>query len=353
MSNSKLDKVLDITNEKDIDTLVKLVDRSLHERVKADFAKGYFKGFFVVESNVESIGENFNIESILSYVLHYDSYSTWQSRVLYVSDIWIKSNLSDEHKFEILKIIKEKLFFTAREYNSQRINLNLKYSMENKTLCDSLVSKEIGAINLTKNEDWLIFELGENEMMEFIQNAKPLEETDSQFKILKVADIKKYGPHIRNLIRDLAIYEKMEDQFQLDLNNFLNDYEYQEFHSFDNKKISSRFYEAMVILNRNEIGEEVIGFAIYYKNYEVNRGRGMYLEDLFIREKYRGRGLGTALWCRVIEDSLKNFQTKFMQWSVLGWNKSAICFYLKYKSRNLTEIDHLNLYRFVTENIYS
>jgi diamine N-acetyltransferase len=351
MTHLKLQNIFDIKNEQDIDHLLQLVDNSLHERLKDDFAKGYFKGFFVIKPNVMPNSDNFSPESILSFVLYYDSYSTWQSRVLYVSEIWLESSLSNEIKFEILKLISEKLFTAARANNSQRINLNLRHSDENKILCDSLI--RLGAIHLTKSEDWLIFELGEEEMKQFIENVKSRESVDSQFKIVKVNDIRKYGPQIRNLIRDLAIFEKMEDQFQLDINNFLNDYEHQEHLSFSNQKFSSRFYEAIVVLKSNDIEEVVVGFAIYYKNYELKRGRGMYLEDLFIKEEYRGRGLGTALWSRVIEDSLRNFDTKFMQWSVLGWNKSAINFYLKYKSKNLTEIDNLNLYRYVTEKIYS
>ena len=55
----------------------------------------------------------------------------------------------------------------------------------------------------------------------------------------------------------------------------------------------------------------MIGYAVYYFNYEMERGRGCYLEDLYIQEKYRRMGLGTLLWREVIEDCLKNYNANF------------------------------------------
>ena len=345
----KLEDVFDIKTETDIDNLVKLVDASLQKRLKEDYLKGYFEGFFITEPGVSYEKK---INSVISYVLHYNSYSTWQSRVLYVSELWVKASLDETSRFEVVKIIKEKLFKTARENNFQRINLNLHLTDENRPLCDYLVSPEIGAVNLTASEDWLIFELGENEMKAFTEKAKPKYD-DNAFRLIKVEDMKIYGSQIRNLIRELSIYENMEDQFKLDLGQFLADYEHREVASFRKDKHVSRFYEAFVVVKASESGDVVIGFAIYYKNYELKRGRGMYMEDLYIKEEFRGQGLGTALWSKVIEDSMFNFNVNFMQWSVLCWNTSAIGFYYKYKSLNLTDINKLNLFRFVTENIYS
>ena len=128
MTHLKLQNIFDIKNEQDIDHLLKLVDNSLHERLKDDFAKGYFKGFFVIKPNAIPNSDIFSPESILSFVLYYDSYSTWQSRVLYVSEIWLESNLSNEIKFEILKLISEKL-----NPNAVQTCLNEQRNLKNET----------------------------------------------------------------------------------------------------------------------------------------------------------------------------------------------------------------------------
>ena len=109
-----------------------------------------------------------------------------------------------------------------------------------------------------------------------------------------------------------------------------------------------RLYEAMVMLNKEN---KTVGFAIYYTIYNLKSGIGFYLEDLFIQEAFRHRGLGTSLWKRVADDCVK-LKGNYMQWAVLGWNTPAINFYYKFKSINLTETEKLNLFRFLTHQIY-
>lgn len=69
------------------------------------------------------------------------------------------------------------------------------------------------------------------------------------------------------------------------------------------------------------------GLAIWFLNFSTFRGRhGIYLEDLFVRPAFRGRGLGKALMTRLarrcIDDKLARFE-----WAVLGWNAPSIAFY--------------------------
>lgn len=69
------------------------------------------------------------------------------------------------------------------------------------------------------------------------------------------------------------------------------------------------------------------GFALYFFNYSTFLARpGLYLEDLFVRPEYRGRGLGRALLLHLAK--LANARgCGRMEWTVLDWNQPAIAFY--------------------------
>jgi GNAT superfamily N-acetyltransferase len=74
-------------------------------------------------------------------------------------------------------------------------------------------------------------------------------------------------------------------------------------------------------------GDEAAGFAVFFHNFSTFLGRpGIYLEDLFVRPEWRGRGLGTRLFARVAQLAVERDCGR-MEWSVLDWNESAIGFY--------------------------
>src|SRR5262245_34373371 len=68
-----------------------------------------------------------------------------------------------------------------------------------------------------------------------------------------------------------------------------------------------------------EVPPQVAGFALFFPTYSTFRGQpGVYLEDLFVRPEFRGRGVGKALlaWLAVARGC------GLLQWSVLNWNES-------------------------------
>lgn len=72
---------------------------------------------------------------------------------------------------------------------------------------------------------------------------------------------------------------------------------------------------------------EPIGQAIWFNNFSTFRGRcGLYLEDLYVRPAYRGRGVGRALLERLASVCTANGWPR-MDWAVLDWNQPAIAFY--------------------------
>jgi GNAT superfamily N-acetyltransferase len=76
-------------------------------------------------------------------------------------------------------------------------------------------------------------------------------------------------------------------------------------------------------------GDEPAGFALFFHNYSTFLGRpGLYLEDLFVVPKFRGRGYGRALLIHLARLAVERGCGRF-EWSVLDWNEPAIGFYKK------------------------
>jgi GNAT superfamily N-acetyltransferase len=85
-------------------------------------------------------------------------------------------------------------------------------------------------------------------------------------------------------------------------------------------------------------GERIVGFATYFMAYYTWTGKAVYLDDLYVSEAYRGKGIGGNLFDSVIE-AAKAAECKKLRWQVSNWNKNAIDFY---KSRGAT-IDEVEI----------
>lgn len=72
---------------------------------------------------------------------------------------------------------------------------------------------------------------------------------------------------------------------------------------------------------------EPAGFALWFLNFSTWEGKpGLYLEDLFVRPAFRGKGLGKALLQHLAALAVQEGWTRFV-WQVLDWNTPAIEFY--------------------------
>jgi GNAT superfamily N-acetyltransferase len=72
--------------------------------------------------------------------------------------------------------------------------------------------------------------------------------------------------------------------------------------------------------------DEILGYAIYFYAYYTWSGRCLYMDDLYVREKYRGQKIGTMLINRVISKAKEENCYK-LRWQVSKWNTPAINFY--------------------------
>ena len=73
-------------------------------------------------------------------------------------------------------------------------------------------------------------------------------------------------------------------------------------------------------------GNGLAGFAMWYRRYSTWTGRCVYLEDLFVEEAHRGRGVGTALFEAVMRKAAE-LNAARMEWVCLAWNEPAVKFY--------------------------
>jgi GNAT superfamily N-acetyltransferase len=83
--------------------------------------------------------------------------------------------------------------------------------------------------------------------------------------------------------------------------------------------------EAVLVRVPDEL--EAVGFALYFHNFSTFLGRrGLYLEDVFVKPEFRGRGLGRAVLIHLARLAVARGCGRF-EWSVLDWNTDAQRFY--------------------------
>ena len=69
------------------------------------------------------------------------------------------------------------------------------------------------------------------------------------------------------------------------------------------------------------------GFSVWFLNFSTFRGRhGIYIEDIFVKAAYRGRGIGKALMARLARTCVEQGYAR-CEWAVLDWNAPSIAFY--------------------------
>lgn len=116
---------------------------------------------------------------------------------------------------------------------------------------------------------------------------------------------------ILQFIRQLAIYEKMEDQVTAD-ETLLKEW------LFDKQT-------ARVIFALEE--ENEVGFALFFYNFSTFLGKGgVYLEDLFVLPEYRGKGYGKGLLKQLAKIAVSEGCGR-LEWVCLDWNQPGIDFY--------------------------
>lgn len=96
------------------------------------------------------------------------------------------------------------------------------------------------------------------------------------------------------------------------------------------------------------LDDKPIGFALFFHNFSTFVGRpGLYLEDLYIDEEYRGKGYGKKVFLHLVSLA-KERNCGRMEWTALNWNRNAIDFY---HSLGAIAMDEWTTFRLTEEGI--
>ena len=87
---------------------------------------------------------------------------------------------------------------------------------------------------------------------------------------------------------------------------------------------------------------EVVGYEFLYDFYSSFEGPGLFVEDIFVRDKFRGKGIGKALMAEAAAIAVREGYWA-MRWEVLDWNQPAIDFYKKLGARFLDDWKEVRL----------
>jgi GNAT superfamily N-acetyltransferase len=123
-------------------------------------------------------------------------------------------------------------------------------------------------------------------------------------------------PRLLELVQELASYEKAPGEVTITLEHFTSS-------GFGENPVWWAFVA--------ETDGVIQGFALYYIRFSTWKGQRMYLEDLIVTEKYRGKGLGKLLFDKLIKEAGEQGFTG-IHWQVLEWNEPAIRFYKRYNA---------------------
>jgi GNAT superfamily N-acetyltransferase len=137
---------------------------------------------------------------------------------------------------------------------------------------------------------------------------------------------------VARLVRELARYEKLEHEANASSQDFA-------------RALADPKGPCALIAEWNG---EAVGLALYFFNFSTFVGRrGIYLEDLFVKEGMRGKGIGKALLAALARIAIEK-ECGRMEWAVLDWNKPAIDFY---RSLGAKPMDEWTVFRLTGEEL--
>ena len=118
-------------------------------------------------------------------------------------------------------------------------------------------------------------------------------------------------PLILGFIRELAEYEQMLDQVV----------------ATEELLTETIFVQKKAEVLLGEYQGKAVGFALFFHNYSTFLGRsGIYLEDLYVKQEYRGKGFG-ALLLKELAKIAEERGCGRLEWACLDWNEPSIAFY--------------------------
>lgn len=132
---------------------------------------------------------------------------------------------------------------------------------------------------------------------------------------------------VHELIMELAIFEKEPDAVEVSVEDLVD-------HGFRGEPLFHCFVA--------EAEGKIVGAALVYPRYSTWKGPVIHLEDLIVKEAYRGNGIGGQLLDAVVQYG-HDQGVKRISWEVLDWNEDAIRFYESKGARVMRDWDVVQL----------
>ncbi|MDY7396421.1 GNAT family N-acetyltransferase [Aureibaculum sp. 2210JD6-5] len=129
---------------------------------------------------------------------------------------------------------------------------------------------------------------------------------------------------VLKLITELAVFEKEPDAVEISVEDLLE----------NGFKENPAFYIYVA-----EMDGEIVGMALFYYRFSTWAGISLHLEDLIVTQQYRQKGIGKALYDKVLNFAVENDINR-VEWVVLDWNTPAVDFY---KSTGATVFEEWNI----------
>ena len=129
-------------------------------------------------------------------------------------------------------------------------------------------------------------------------------------------------PEIAAMIYELAVFERAPEQCTVTENH-----------------ITAALFgpQPHVFCHIAEVDGQPAAVAVWFRNFSTWDGvSGIYLEDLFVRERFRRRGLGRAMLSTLARECVEHGYSR-LSWAVLDWNSPAIALYDAIGGRQLSE----------------
>ena len=137
---------------------------------------------------------------------------------------------------------------------------------------------------------------------------------------------------VLKLVNELAVFEKEPSAVKITVDDLIEN-------GFNDNPAFFTFVA--------ELEGVIVGMALFYNRFSTWEGPSLHLEDLIVTEKFRGKGIGKALYDKVLHFALQK-GVKRVEWVVLDWNKPAIAFY---KSTGAIMLEDWNICQITNQDI--
>jgi GNAT superfamily N-acetyltransferase len=149
-------------------------------------------------------------------------------------------------------------------------------------------------------------------------------------------------PLILELIRELAVYEKLSHEVVATEDDLRQ-------HLWGERASA----EVVLAFDGDDCDGNAVGYALFFRTFSTFVGKpGIWLEDLFVKEEFRGQGFGKKLFLHLAQLAHERGYGR-MEWAALDWNTPAIEFYKAHGAQAMDEWTTFRLNRDALEKLLS